>query len=280
MHRSFRIIVGLILCGVVLLFIVLGHMSPIDPKVSNTTEQYAPPSLNHIMGTDSLGRDIYIRIAYGSSISLFIGLIAGLLSGIIGVTLGIIAGYSRRLIEEAIMRFTDIFLSVPSLFILILISALFQESNLLRGTEGSGIFLVFSLSAISWMTTARIVYSLTLSIKNKQFIEASMALGANSSRIIITHILPNIAGAFIVAILITISDVIILETGLSFLGFGFHPRTPTLGNMILEGTRNITRGWWIATFPSLTLLLITMAINFLGEGIKDVYINNSLDWQL
>lgn len=274
MRRPFRLIIGAILCGVILIFIIIGHRLPFDPKASNPSEKYEHPSLFHIMGTDSLGRDIYTRVAYGSSISLFVALIAGMTSGVLGFSLGIIAGYSTQVIEEIVMRFTDIFLSVPSLFMLILFSTLIQESNLWQNNDDATFFLIINLSAISWMTIARLVYAMTLSIKSKQFIEASRALGATSSRIVITHILPNIVGPFIVALLITISDVIILETGLSFLGFGIHPRTPTLGNMIFEGTRNVSRGWWVAVFPSIALLFITVAINFLGEGIKDIIMKN------
>ncbi|HZP99836.1 MAG TPA: ABC transporter permease [Reyranella sp.] len=229
------------------------------------------PSWTHPLGTDDLGQDILARLLYGGRISLAVGLCAMLVAAIVGVMVGAIAGMSRGGIDAALMWLADLFLSLPQLPLLLLISYLFRDAlTKLIGTQG-GIFLIVVLviGGLRWMQVARLVRAQILSIREKEFIEAARALGASSIRQVVRHILPNALGPVIVAGTIDVANAIIAESTLSFLGLGFPPDIPTWGRVLFDAkdTIDIAPHW--AIFAGSAIFLTVLTINFIGDGLRD-----------
>jgi peptide/nickel transport system permease protein len=218
------------------------------------------PDAHHWFGTDNIGRDEFARVLYGGRISLIVGFSVAILSGVIGTAIGAIAGFYGGWIDNILMRITDIFLSIPFLVVLILAVELLS---------GSVFDIVLVLSLIFWMPNARIVRGVVLSLKEKEFVEAARSLGASNRRIIFSHILPNTIGPIIVVVTLAVAQAIITESALSFLGFGVQPPTPTWGNL-LAGARQFTLiAPWMIWFPGLFILLTVLAVNVLGDGLRD-----------
>ncbi|MGH7507109.1 MAG: ABC transporter permease, partial [Longimicrobiales bacterium] len=206
------------------------------------------------------GRDILSRIIYGARISLSIGFIATAISVTLGTLLGAVAGYLGGRADALLMRFTDMVLAFPRLVLLILIVALFQPSMLV-------IILVLGLT--QWPGTTRIVRGDVLSLREREFIQAARALGLSRSRIILRHLVPNVLAPVIVTATLGIGNTIVLEAGLAFLGLGVPPPTPTWGDMVAAGRDNLTNVWWVATFPGLIIVLVVLAFNLVGDGLRD-----------
>lgn len=253
---------------------LLAPLSPYDPEKSSLRERDEPPSLIHPMGTDSLGRDMLTRLLYGSRISLTIGLLATALGTGIGVIVGALAGFYGGATDNVLMRITDLFLTLPRLFMLIIMTLFLRTidlpgMDLLRANGGVG-GIILILGILSWTGTARLVRGQFLGLKQKEFVEAARALGIRNRRIVFRHVLPNTATPVIVAATLLVAGTIIAESGLSFLGFGVQPPTPTWGNMLSSAQAEMLKGnWWMAFFPGLMIFLTVISINYIGDGLRD-----------
>ncbi|NOZ29810.1 MAG: ABC transporter permease [Chloroflexi bacterium] len=276
MWRQFKrhrmAVIGLIVVGILAIASIIGPIiSPYDVYRSNFSERYQPPSLRHPMGTDDLGRDMLTRILQGGRISLSIGVMAMTLALVIGTTVGALSGFYGGMVDNLLMRFTDLMLSLPQLFVLILMTLLLRSIDIPILHAGGGVLaIVFVIALLSWMTVARLVRSAFLALREKEFVEAARALGISNRRIIIRHILPNALSPVIVAGTLRVASSIITESGLSFLGFGVQPPTPTWGNMLKNAQDEMMRGnLWMAIFPGLMIFITVIAINYIGDGLRD-----------
>jgi len=219
-----------------------------------------PPSAQHIMGTDDLGRDLYTRILYGGRISLAIGIFAALVGTALGTLMGATAGYYGTYVDNSLMRITDIAFSIPTLPLLIVISAF---------TKASLPVIILVIGLLSWMATARVVRGSVLSIKQQEFITASRMIGLRSPRIIFRHIIPNMVGPIVVGATLGVGAAIITESALSFLGLGVQPPTPSWGNMLQDSQATMASKPWLTIFPGLAILITVLCINFIGDGLQD-----------
>ncbi|MBA2282860.1 MAG: ABC transporter permease [Acidimicrobiia bacterium] len=228
-------------------------------------------------GTDDIGRDLYARIIWGGRVSMFIGIAVAFFSAIIGTAVGALAGWRGGRVDDALMRVTDIFLAFPLLVALLVMRNLFAEITWLRwlfGDLSSPRFIVVLLSLVGWMLVARLVRGTILSLKEREFVEAARALGATDRKIIMRHLIPNSLGPIIVAMTTTVAVAIITESTLSFFGYGPNPAEgrSSWGNLLREADGAITTGReWKAIFPGLTLVLVVLCVNFVGDGLRDAF---------
>jgi peptide/nickel transport system permease protein len=218
------------------------------------------PSLQHWMGTDDLGRDLFTRVLYGGRVSILIGLLAAVVGTGLGSAVGAVAGYYGRRIDNALMRLTDLAYSIPTLPLLIVLSAY---------TAAAAVSMSVIIGLLSWMATARVVRGEVLSIKEMAYVEAARSIGAANPRIIMRHVLPNAIGPIVVGATLAVGNAIILESSLSFLGLGIQPPTPTWGNMLMDAQATMATKPWLTIFPGLAILLIVLAVNFIGDGLQD-----------
>ncbi len=214
----------------------------------------------HVLGTDELGRDILSRLIYGSQVSLGVGFSSMAVSVVIGMIVGALAGYYGGWLDNLLMRFTDMVLAFPSLFLLIVLAAFI-------GPSPTTIILI--IGGLSWMGVARLVRSSFLSLKQQEFAEAARALGLQDSRIIVGHILPNAMAPVIVAATLGVAYAILYESALSYLGLGVQPPLPTWGNMLSQAQAYLLNAPMLVLFPGLAIFLTVLAINFLGDGLRD-----------
>jgi oligopeptide transport system permease protein len=248
---------------------------------AGSDDQFQPPSLHHWCGTDVHGRDLLTRLAYGARVSLAVGLVGALLSLLIGVFWGGLAGYLGGRWDNLMMRLVDILYSIPSIiFVLVFITSMeIAFKGWLSQAAGTGLatlarvaFLVAGLGLVSWLTMARIVRGQVLSVRTRGFVEASRALGATHARILRRHILPNVYGVIIVYLTLTIPGVILYESFLSFLGLGIQPPLASWGSLIADGAQQLNPiriYWWMIAFPAAMLVSTLLALNFLGDGLRD-----------
>jgi len=215
---------------------------------------------SHYFGTDQLGRDYFTRVIFGIRTSARVAFLVAFLSTLLGTTVGAISGYFGGWVDNLLMRFTDLILTLPPLAVLLAASALLGQ--------GSPYRVAIILALVYWTTLARLVRGVFLSLREKEYVEAAKALGASDRRIIVRHILPNTVGTIVVNATLVIGLAILVESVLAFLGFGVQPPTPALGNLIAKGQGLIDQ-WWLVTFPGLTIVLIVLCINFLGDGLRD-----------
>jgi ABC-type dipeptide/oligopeptide/nickel transport system permease subunit len=222
-----------------------------------------PPTLKewHLFGTDQLGRDSLSRVIFGMRTSLWVALFVAIVSTAIGTTIGAIAGYYGGVIDNLLMRFTDLILVLPFLAVLLTLAAFFGTGDPTR--------VALILAFLFWTTIARIIRGVFLSLREKEYVEAANAAGASDLRIILRHMLPNTVGPIIVNATLVVAAAILTEAALSFLGFGIQPPHPALGALINDGQGEGTRLWWLVTFPGLTIVLIALAVNFVGDGLRD-----------
>jgi oligopeptide transport system permease protein len=253
------------------------------PPDSISDAQFAPPSFHHWFGTDVHGRDLLSRVCYGARISLLVGMVGAAVSLVIGVLWGAIAGYCGGRWDAVMMRFVDVLYAMPSIiFVIVLITALNAVLGKLQGGRFSaenvrflqlaGLFA--GLGAVSWLTMARIVRGQVLSLRNRAFVEASCVLGATHTRIILRHILPNVYGVIIVYLTLTIPSIILYESFLSYLGLGIQPPQASLGSLIASGAEQINSiriYWWLIVYPGVALALTLLALNFVGDGLRDAW---------
>lgn len=221
----------------------------------------------HIFGTDEYGRDLLSRLMFGARLSITLALCTVALQSVVGTLLGGIAGYYGGLVDRALMRFTDAIFSIPLLVLLLVLTALVAATS--NKSALSFGLIVLIIAALSWPSTARLVRAEFFSLRERDYIEAARAIGCDDLRIMTRHLLPNAAAPIIVQATLSIADVIILESTLSFLGFGVQPPTASWGNMLANAEANMTTAPWVAIFPGLCILFTVLAFNYLGDGLRD-----------
>jgi peptide/nickel transport system permease protein len=245
---------------------------PFDKQDPLLIQAFPGPSREHWLGTDELGRDVLSRLLYAGRVSLAVSLLATAISVLIGLTIGSIAAYFGGWVDMILMRFTDMVLALPTLpLLLIFAKALrdFAPLKALLGGNASVAIIIFVLAVFGWTIVARLVYGSVLSLKAREFTEASRALGASGFRIIFTHLLPNSAAPIIVSATLSIGGFIIAEASLSFLGFGIVPPAPSWGNMLSGVQAYMWRNPWLAFYPGFAILLVVLSINFVGDALRD-----------
>jgi len=271
---SLAFVVGLFLVAIFAgqIVSILGLAGPYKQNLSLLGPFGEPtgPSSVHPMGVDSLGRDIMSRVIYGSRVSLEVGIVGAGISTVIGVVVGMYAGYYRGWTDTILSRTMDVILSIPLLLLGLGVAAACSVKGCVSGLIEPGLPVIIFLIAIgSWPFVARIVRGLVLSLREREFVEASRALGASDRRIMFREILPNLTAPIIVYASLLIPTAIGIEAALSFIGIGIRPPTASWGQMIAEGTPNFNTEWWIFTFPGLALLFTVLAFNLLGDGMQD-----------
>ncbi len=235
-------------------------IAPCDYSAIDVNSILLPPSHEHLLGTDDLGRDLLSRIIWGARISLAVGFVAVGISTITGILLGAIAGYYGRWIDSSIMRLVDMMLCFPAFFLILTVIAFV-------GPSIWNIMIIIGLT--SWMGVARLVRAEFLSLKEREFVKAAVATGAGDTRIIFNHLLPNAMAPVLVSAVLGIAAAVLLEGGLSFLGLGVQPPSPSWGNILTAGKDNIEIAWWLSVFPGLAILVTVLGYNLLGEGLRD-----------
>jgi len=252
---------GFLLGGVLAMALLADTFSPRDPLLQDLSAVSLSPGHGHPLGTDALGRDVLARILHGARISLPVAALAAILSCAIGAGVGLLAGTSGRRADRALMRLTDVMLAFPTLALLLTLAALFRSDHPAA--------LVALLGLTTWMPLARLVRAEASSLAQRDFFEAATGLGASSLRCALRHVAPNVVSTIIVAATLLAGDVLLLESGLSYLGLGVAAPTPTWGDMVREGMQDLSGSWWIAAFPGLVLALGVMAFNLVGDGLRD-----------
>ncbi len=246
----------------------------VDAEGVNLFNRMQPPSAEHPLGTDELGRDLLVRLLYGGRVSLAVGLAAALCAAVIGTTLGLIAGTLGGRFDSILMRLADSVIALPLLPLLIVLAAvdlnkLGLPADWLQGESVSIYRIVFLIALVGWTTTARLVRGATLSLREREYVRAATALGAGKGRLMWRHILPNAISPVIVATTLSVGNVILLESVLSFLGLGIQPPTPSWGNMLTGAQETIWSQPMLAVWPGLLIFITVIAINFLGDGLQD-----------
>ncbi|HEV2067165.1 MAG TPA: ABC transporter permease [Thermomicrobiales bacterium] len=260
--RNRSALVGLALIILIVLIAIFAPLiAPHDPTSQSTINRLQDPSGTHLLGRDDYGRDVLSRILYGTRVALLVGVLSVLLGGALGTTIGIIAGYFGGKIETVLMRIVDVMLSFPDLITGLLVMAVL----------GSGLMkLIIAIGLTIAPRFARIAYGATLSLKEKEFVDAARALGQRSRVILTRHILPNIGGELLVLGSLWTASAIRLEASLSFIGLGVPPRTPTWGQMIRDGTRYLVDFPILSLAPGVALLITVFAFNLVGDGLRDM----------
>ena len=255
------VIAGVVIAAIAIPCLMAPLIAPYDPRYQPNivTLKNAAPSLAHLMGTDGASRDILSRLLHGGRLSLTLALFATLVSVTVGTAYGAIAGYSSGLTASILERVLDTLLSIPRLLVLIVIFATWDN------IEITGFIIILGITG--WYGLARLVRGQVLALKSQDFVASARALGATQARIVIRHILPNVVTPVVVAATLGLGQIIILEAGLSWLGIGLKVPTASWGNMIQEGSDQMTNHWWISFFPGMALVLIVMAFNILGDGL-------------
>ena len=255
---------GLIGAAAVLLVLLTGTLAPVIAPESYSAQsllrRLQAPSAAHWLGTDGFGRDVLSRVIWGSRVSLQIGFLATALALVVGTAFGSIAAYWGGAIDNALMRMADVFMSIPALFLILIVVALFGASLLNTA-------LVISL--VTWAQVARIVRGECLSLRAREFVDAAHALGAGHVRILGRHLLLNALPVIIVQGTVLLGQTILIESGLSYLGLGAQPPLPSWGNMVVEGRQFLASAWWIAAFPGLAIFLAVLGFNLFGDGLRD-----------
>lgn len=250
---------------VVMAAIFAPYLAPYDPNQQNLIGRLKPPgtvsrNVHYWLGSDELGRDLLSRIVHGARVSLVVAFASVILSGTVGTTLGMIAGYRRGLVELAVMRVVDVFLSIPAVLLAIITVAVL----------GPSLFnVVLVLALTRWPRYARVAYSQTLSVATMPYVRLAALMGAGALRILFRHILPNIVGAVCVVATLEFGLMILFEAGLSFLGLGVQPPTASWGAMLSTGRNYVATAWWVATLPGLCLFVLVLAVNLTGDAVRD-----------
>lgn len=257
---------GVLLALVVLSCLLLPWAWGVDPDATNLLNRFVPPawteggSWNHPLGTDNLGRDVMARLLAGGQISLMVAFCTVLVAVTVGMTLGMVAGYYGGWVDTVTMRIGDLFLAYPFMLLTISVIAILGPSL---------INLIIVLALSDWVTYARTVRGSVLSVKEREFVTAARAIGTRDSAIIWRHVMPNVLSPLLVLGTVRAANYIIWESGLSFLGMGVPPPTPTWGMMLSDGRNSILDAWWLATLPGVAIMITILAVNLLGDGLRD-----------
>lgn len=259
MRMNRTLMTGICIVGALAALAVFApFISPYDPGAIDQDALLMPPSASHVMGTDSLGRDVFSRMAYGARISLLVGLIAVGIATLCGVSLGAAAGFYGGWVDTLIMRFADIMLCFPTFFLILAVVAMIEPSIV-------NIMAIIGLTG--WMGTARLIRAQILSLREREFIQAAYALGLPNRRIIIRHLIPNAMEPVLVNATLGLAGAILTESSLSFLGIGVQPPVPSWGNMLTEARYTLGVAWWITVFPGMAILVTIIGFNCIGEGL-------------
>ncbi len=256
---------------ILVLALILVSFSPYDPEESNIARRLEPPSWEHPFGTDGLGRDLLTRVIYGGRISMTVGFMAVVITLLIGIPVGAVSGYFGGWIDNVLMRITDTALSLPVLLVLILLGAILREAQLPFFQRNNVLTIALVIGVLSWMTVARLVRATFLSVREMEFIAAAHSVGASNLRIMVRHILPNAIGPIVVESTLETGWAIMQEAGLSFLGFGIQPPTPSWGNLLSNAQEHMTKHPWLAIFPGLMIFLTIISVNYIGDGLRDAF---------
>jgi peptide/nickel transport system permease protein len=270
-RRHALAMIGMVVLGLLLLSVVAGPLIyRVNPEYINIMVSSQPPSLEHPLGTDDLGRDTLARNLAGGRISLAVGVFAMLVAMTFGTLIGILSGYFR-LLDNPLMRFTDMMLALPQLPLLLVTIMLFRDAvrSWLGPDLGTFSLIVFIIGILGWMPTARVVRGSVLSIKEKEFIEAAVSIGVTEAKILRQHIFPNVLSPIIVSATLGVASAILTESALSFLGLGFPSDVPTWGRLLFENKDYISQNPWLIIWPGLFISLTILSINFIGDGLRD-----------
>jgi len=262
MLKNKMVFVSLVFILAILLFAVFApFIAPYDPARIDADSVLTGPAPDHIFGTDTLGRDVFSRIVYGSRISLSIGFIAVGIAVLIGMFFGSIAGYYGGRIDSAIMRFVDIMLCFPTFFLILAVIAFLDPSI---------ITIMAVIGFTGWMGVARLIRAEILTLKERDFVAVSKIMGASDRWIILRHLIPNAIGPVLVNATLGVGGAILVESALSFLGIGVQPPTPSWGNILMDGKSTLGVAWWLTIFPGLFILFTVLAYNILGAALRDI----------
>lgn len=266
-RRDWRTMVSVIVLAMLVGGALLAPLTELDPLKQSLSARLRPPAwqsggtLDHVLGTDHLGRDMLSRILYGARVSLTIGFLAVALAGTIGVVLGLLAGYFGGLVDTIIMRVADVQLSFPMVLMAILLVSVLGPSLL---------NMVIALGVAGWVEYTRLVRAEVLQRREEIYVEAATALGAPHIHIILRHVLPNIAAPILVLATLAVPRMILVESALSWLGLSVPPPTPTWGGMVAEANNYLSTSWWMATLPGVAIVLVVLSINYIGDWLRDV----------
>ncbi|MFM7262279.1 MAG: ABC transporter permease [Acidimicrobiales bacterium] len=276
-------VVSVVVLSLLILWVLL---SPVTARygvneqvfdISQGANQNLPPSRIAWFGTDIIGRDVYSRVLYGVRVSLVIGIASAVFSLALGALIGAVAGLKGGLFDDIVMRVTDIFLAFPFLVALLVIRNMFGSIGWITwivGSQGSLRFMVFLFAIFGWMSVARVLRAQVMSLKEREFIEAARALGASNTRIIVKHLLPNSIGPMLVSLSLGVVGAIVSEATLSLFGYGPDPGTgATSLGLLVSGSKSAVRAgyWWLALYPFAALLIITLCVSFIGDGLRDAF---------
>ncbi|HSE76507.1 MAG TPA: ABC transporter permease [Alphaproteobacteria bacterium] len=246
----------------------------LDATATDLLARYRPPSAEHPLGTDEIGRDVLVRLLYGGRVSLSVGLVAAVMAAAIGTLIGLTAGYFRGVFDAALMRLTDGVIALPLLPLLIVLAAvdlskLGLPEEVVRAEQASLYRIIVITALVGWTTVARLVRGVTLSLRTREFVRAAEALGARPWRVMLVHILPNALSPIIVAATLAVGQIILFESVLSFLGLGIQPPLPSWGNMLTNAQEIIWTAPWLAIYPGLLILATVAACNLLGDTLQE-----------
>ena len=252
-----------LLGGIALLAVLAPFVSPYDHQAQDLNQRLLPPSMTDMrwFGTDDLGRDLFVRTMMGVRISLLVAIVASLVSLVIGVVYGAIAGYAGGRVDAVMMRIVDTLYALPFIFFVILLMVYFERNFLL---------IFVAIGAINWLDMARIVRGQTLSLKEREFVDAARLMGATPLRIVLRHITPNVLGVVVVYVTLTVPQAMLMESFLSFLGLGVQEPETSLGSLVDQGVRQMERAPYVLLIPATCLAVILLAFNFLGDGLRDL----------
>jgi len=250
-----------IIAALAVIAILAPALSPYPPDQQDILNRLAPPSSDHWMGTDDLGRDVLSRVLYGARVSLAVGFVAVGIATVVGTSVGLAAGYAGGRLDTLLMRLVDIVLCFPTFFLILMVIAFLQPSL-------TNVMAVIGLTA--WPSLARLVRGECLTIREREFVQAARGLGLSRARILLVHILPNVLGPILVTATLGVGSAVLTESALSFLGMGVQPPTPSWGNILTSGKDYLHIAWWLSVFPGLAVLVTVLAYNLLGEGLRDI----------
>jgi peptide/nickel transport system permease protein len=261
-RRNRLMVVG---TGIIMFLLLVAAFAPLlathDPYEQILADRLQPPSTQHYFGTDSLGRDIYSRVVFGSRVTLSIAILVAAISAPLGLVIGVLAGYFGKAIDEILMRLSDIFLAFPKLILAIAFAAALGP-----GVENA----IVAISIANWPSYARLARAETLSVRNNDYIQVIRSMGAGNLRIMVGHITPMCMSSTIVRLSLDMGTIILTAAGLGFLGLGAQPPVPEWGLMVSDGRQFLVDQWWVSTLPGIAILIVVMGFNLMGDGIRDI----------